>query len=49
MEQILPGKRKLIMDTGKGRRHVLLLEDGVEIAPAGAALVAPQPVRPGGK
>jgi Cu+-exporting ATPase len=49
MEQILPGKRKLIMDTGKGRRHVLLLEDGVEIAPAGAALLAPQPARSGGK
>jgi HflK protein len=49
MEQVLPGKKKLIMDTGKGRRHVLLLEDGVEIAPAGAALVAPQPMRSGGK
>jgi len=41
MEQILPGKRKLIVDSGKGRRHVILLEDGVEIAPAGAALIAP--------
>jgi HflK protein len=49
IDQILPGKRKLIMDTGKGRRHLLLLEDGVEIAPAGAALVAPQPAPSGGK
>jgi HflK protein len=38
MEQVLPGKRKLIVDSGKGRRHLLLLEDGVEIAPPGAAI-----------
>jgi len=45
MEQVLPGKRKMIVDSGKGRRHLLLLEDGVEIAPAGAPIVAPQPFR----
>lgn len=39
MEQVLPGKKKLIVDSSKGRRHLLLLEDGVEIAPAGAAIV----------
>ncbi|MGD0365248.1 MAG: FtsH protease activity modulator HflK [Bryobacteraceae bacterium] len=33
MEQVLPGKKKLILDSSKGRRHLLLLEDGVEIAP----------------
>ena len=33
MEQILPGKKKLIMDTGKGRRHLMLLDDGIEVAP----------------
>jgi Cu+-exporting ATPase len=38
MEQVLPGKKKLIVDSGKGRRHLLLLEDGVEIAPPGAAV-----------
>jgi Cu+-exporting ATPase len=38
MEQVLPGKKKLIVDAGKGRRHLLLLEDGVEIAPPGAAI-----------
>ena len=38
MEQVLPGKKKLIVDSGKGRRHLLLLEDGVEIAPPGAAM-----------
>ena len=41
MEQILPGKRKMIVDSGKGRRHLILLEDGVEIAPPGAAILAP--------
>jgi HflK protein len=38
MEQVLPGRKKLIVDSGKGRRHLLLLEDGVEIAPPGAAI-----------
>ena len=33
LEQVLPGKKKLILDASKGRRHLLLLEDGVEIAP----------------
>lgn len=41
VEQVLPGRRKLIVDSAKGRRHLLLLEDGVEIAPPGTALVAP--------
>jgi Cu+-exporting ATPase len=36
MEQVLPGKKKLILDSGKGR-HLMLLEDGVEIVPPGAA------------
>jgi len=42
MEQVLPGKRKLIVDSSKGRRHLLLVEDGVEIAPPAVPLVAPQ-------
>lgn len=41
MEQVLPGKKKMILDSSKGRRHLLLLEDGVELAPPGAALTAP--------
>ena len=45
MEQVLPGKKKLILDSGKGRRHLLLLEDGVEIAPPGAAILGSQPGR----
>jgi hypothetical protein len=36
MEQVLPGKKKLILDSSSGRRHLLLLEDGIEIAPPGA-------------
>jgi Cu+-exporting ATPase len=45
MEQILPGKKKFILDAGKGRRHLFMLEDGVEIGPASAPLLAPQPPR----
>ena len=36
MEQVLPGRKKLILDSSKGRRHLLLLEDGVEVAPSGS-------------
>jgi membrane protease subunit HflK len=46
MEQILPGKRKMIVDASKARRHLILLEDGVEIAPPGAAVVGPAPKGP---
>ncbi|HZT30145.1 MAG TPA: FtsH protease activity modulator HflK [Bryobacteraceae bacterium] len=47
IEQVLPGRKKLIVDASRGRRHLLLLEDGLEIAPAGAALAAPLPQAPG--
>lgn len=43
MEQVLPGKKKMIIDAGKGRRHLLMLEDGIEIAPPGAAVLVPNP------
>src|SRR5579872_5203522 len=33
MEQVLAGRKKLIVDSSKGRRHLFLLEDGIEIAP----------------
>ena len=42
MEQVLPGRRKLIVDAGKGRRHLLLMEDGVEITSPLVPLVAPR-------
>jgi len=41
MEEVLPGKRKFIVDAKNGRRHLLLLEDGVEIAPPAMPFVAP--------
>jgi HflK protein len=31
VEQVLPGKKKLIVDTSKARRQLFLLDDGVEI------------------
>ncbi len=46
MEQILPGRRKIIVDSSRARRHLMLVEDAVEFGPAGASLVAPQPARP---
>jgi HflK protein len=42
MEQILPGRRKMIVDAGHGRRHLMLVDDGVEIGPA----IAPAAVQP---
>jgi len=44
MEQILPGRRKMIVDGNKGRRHLVLMDDGVEIGPA-TAPVLPAPRR----
>jgi regulator of protease activity HflC (stomatin/prohibitin superfamily) len=32
IEQVLPGKKKLIVDAGKGRRHLMLVDDGVTFA-----------------
>lgn len=46
MEQVLPGKKKMIIDSNKGRRHLLLLEDGLEIAPPGALLTPTGPKGP---
>jgi membrane protease subunit HflK len=45
MEQVLPGRRKMIIDSSKGRRHLILLEDGVEIASPGVAVTAPNAPR----
>jgi Cu+-exporting ATPase len=42
MEQVLPGRNKLIVEPGQGRRHLLLMEDGVEIPRGVAPLAAPQ-------
>jgi hypothetical protein len=48
MEQILPGKRKMIVDASKGRRSLLLIEDGVELSPATIPSIVPERVRPPG-
>ena len=31
IEAVLPGKKKLIIDKSQGRRHLLLLQDGIEL------------------
>lgn len=33
MEQVLAGRKKMIIDAGKGRRHLVLVDDGVELSP----------------
>lgn len=33
IEAVLPGKQKLIIDKSEGRRHLLLLDEGVEVPP----------------
>jgi membrane protease subunit HflK len=45
MEQILPGRKKMIVDSSRGRRHLFLVEDGVEIGPAATPMMA-QPAMP---
>jgi Cu+-exporting ATPase len=35
MEQVLPGKKKLILDSSSGRRHLLLMENGIEVPTPG--------------
>ncbi|MEO7649841.1 MAG: FtsH protease activity modulator HflK, partial [Bryobacteraceae bacterium] len=41
MEQVLPGKKKMIIDAGKGRRHLMLLEEGIEIGGPAAGILSP--------
>jgi regulator of protease activity HflC (stomatin/prohibitin superfamily) len=50
IEQVLPGKKKLIVDSSKARRQLFLLEDGVEIGgPALNPVFSETPSRgPGG-
>jgi membrane protease subunit HflK len=44
IDQVLPGKKKLILDKSKGRRHLFLLDDGVELTgPAAAPILQPNP------
>jgi len=47
IEQVLPGKKKLIVDSSKARRHLFLIEDGVEIGgPALNPIFTQTPPRP---
>jgi Cu+-exporting ATPase len=48
MEQILTGKRKMIVDASKGRRSLLLIEDGVELSPSTIPSILPERPRPPG-
>jgi HflK protein len=43
MEEILPGKKKMIIDSSKGHRQLLLLDNGVELSPASPAILTPRP------
>jgi len=44
MEEILPGRRKLILDSKSGGRRALYsIEDGVLMAPPGASMTQPPP------
>jgi membrane protease subunit HflK len=40
LEQVLPGKRKVIVDSSRGRRHLVLLDDGVVLPPSALASVS---------
>jgi hypothetical protein len=42
MEQVLPGRNKMIVEPGKGRRHLLLMEDGVEIPRGFTPAITPE-------
>ena len=43
MEEILPGRKKLIIDSQGGRRTLWTLDDGVLVAPSGAQMQQPPP------
>jgi HflK protein len=46
MEQMLPGRKKIIIDSSRGRRHLLLIEDGVDISSPTSGILNP-PFVPG--
>jgi regulator of protease activity HflC (stomatin/prohibitin superfamily) len=50
MEVVLSGRKKMIVEGGKsGRRHLMLVEDGVEIGPAAMPMAMPPARRAGGE
>jgi regulator of protease activity HflC (stomatin/prohibitin superfamily) len=46
MEEILPGKKKMIIDSSKAHRQLMLLDNGIDLAPASPAVLMPQRQRP---
>lgn len=46
LEEVLPNRRKVIIDSHSGRRHLILLEDGVQVPPS--ILTPPEAGRPAG-
>ncbi|HJZ95658.1 MAG TPA: FtsH protease activity modulator HflK, partial [Candidatus Solibacter sp.] len=47
IEQVLPGKKKLIVDSSKARRHLFLIEDSVEVGgPALNPIFTQTPAKP---
>ncbi len=43
MEEILPGRKKLIVDTSRGRRTLWTVDEGVFVAPPGSQMQQPPP------
>ena len=43
MEEILPGRRKLVIDSSGGRRTLWTMEEGVLVAPPGSQMQQPPP------
>jgi len=43
MEEILPGRKKLIIDSSGGRRTLWTMDEGVIVAPPGAQMQQPPP------
>ena len=43
MEEVLPGRKKLVIDAQGGRRTLWTLDDGLQLAPPGAQMQQPPP------
>ena len=43
MEEVLPGRRKLVIDSAGGRRTLWTMDDGVLVAPPGSQMQQPPP------
>ena len=43
MDEILPGRKKLVIDSSGGRRTLWTVDEGVLVAPAGSQMQQPPP------